>query len=399
LVDRTAAREALGQAQSMIAVMREQATFLTQYDKLMAMKDDDVEELLDQARRDDQTHVARHGEVSQEIIDTDVQINAMRSQIADRAEKARQARSQSRLAKGQAGMDLLEQALKYEAEIGQLSAKVSIAQDRVRQLVGQRRILGVQINAARRTITAAAAILDHRKIQKGKRSEERQRCMALIAESARSVTTLTAAIVASCEKAKAEEKLAIAAYQAADAQLGESRVSVEMRSAEAMADKADLSMRAASLRSERYSLHGRLTMLKEWIEELWPKVFPDKPIPEEAKKLTEYVPSPETLKTLALQGYTTAISNYDGAAQALGRGEQKYRWFYQGQQAAACLGHWQLQPDPNQLKRAEDILNAALKNKEASPYLRPVVRLRDMLKTGKSPVPEEPATAPADTNS
>ncbi len=144
-------------------------------------------------------------------------------------------------------------------------------------------------------------------------------------------------------------------------------------------------------------------MLKEWIEELWPKVFPDKPIPEEAKKLTEYVPSPETLKTLALQGYTTAISNYDGAAQALGRGEQKYRWFYQGQQAAACLGHWQLQPDPNQLKRAEDILKAALKDKEASPYLRPIVRLRDMLKTGRSPeekpVPEEPATAPADTNS
>jgi hypothetical protein len=107
----------------------------------------------------------------------------------------------------------------------------------------------------------------------------------------------------------------------------------------------------------------------------------------------------EKLRSSATSGYQNATELY---SKAIKSADRIHKWVYQGQLAAAYVGLYRLSGDTAELDKADQVINQALKDKESSPYLKPVLEMRRLVRAeqGRPPPtspPRAPSTAPAST--
>ncbi len=398
LTDRAGAGSLLGLAEQSIDVMRAQMTFIEHYDRLAAMTNDDVKAIHAEALSTAKDLKTKQVEVSNQITDLGNKVDRMKASSVALAAKARAARSESQRAKGQKGLDLLEQALAYEKQTYDLANRIGKAQDQVRALWVEFQDLGLREVSARERAEAAKAILDSREEETAKRLAERDQCRKLLGESENSAIDLMDRIVQLCVQAKTAEAGAVNAYLEADKELGAAKAGEPARYAQYEADKADIAMAVANLTMERLSLQERLRLLATSITNLWPKLSPPRQAPPAAGKLTAYVADPEKLRSDATACYRNATRLY---SKAIKSAAGIHKWVYQGRLAAAYVGLYRLSKDTDELNNADRVINQALQDKDSSPYLEPVLKLRRLVRAergGPTSAPSSaPSSVPADT--
>ncbi|MCE5328339.1 MAG: hypothetical protein LLG01_18210 [Planctomycetaceae bacterium] len=380
-----------------LGVVQAQLGFLAQYDKLLSLPDDDVQKIVDQTTTELADIEKEHEAASKQIIYLGNEVAALRDQIATLSQKARQNRAESRLITGAKSLAMIEDVLKDEAQIRQIEGKISTNQNQVQQLLEQRRMLGVRINAGRSKIEMAKSMLEHRKEQMGRRGQQREDCLKLIKESQDAILKDVAAVNAAALGAKADEAQAMKEYSNCQAELGHALVGPDANTAEGLAEKGDVLARIAGLQSEQAIFARRLLALQAPINDVWPKAAANATAPKEAQELAAYLSNPDVTAGESLKNYEETIRDYELAIQGLKENEKVYRWIYQGELAAAYLGHYRLKNDAEKLRKANEIIADAMKSREASPYLRPVLHLRDRLAgiAATQPAASEPAAPPA----
>ncbi|MCE5277292.1 MAG: hypothetical protein ABFD92_15540 [Planctomycetaceae bacterium] len=383
----------------MVSVLQAQSAFLAQYDKMLNLPDGDVRQIMETTQAELTDVEKEHEAASKQIIYLGNEVASLRDQIATLSQKARESRTQSRLVNGPKSLEMVEQAIADEAQIRQIEGKIATNQDQVQQLLEQRRMLGVRINSGRGKIKAAQDMLAHRKEQLGRRSQQREDCLKLINESQQAIVKEVSGVNKAAQGAKADEAEAMKEYADSQKELDQSFTQAQATSAEALAEKGNVLARVAGLQSTQAVFARRLLALKTSIAEVWSKTGAEAAAPDEVGQLGAYLADPEATANESLKNYDEVIRNYQLAIQSLQDNEKVYRWMYQGELAAAYLGYSQVKNDPDKLRKANEIITDALKDKEASPYLRPVVRLRDSVAAATtqptdSPAPKTPATAP-----
>ena len=394
LTDKVVVGNLLDLANQSIGVMQRQMAFIEECNELTGISNDDVMTIRSEGLSKAKDLEAKKKEVSDIIFDLANKVKEMRASGAALATKASAARKESEKAEGQKGVDLLDQALAYEKVMYSLRGKIREDQDRIRVLEVEYKDLGLREVSATERAEAAEVILGNRKKETADRLVERDECRKVLKEFETSAIDLMDKIVKRSVEVKTAEAEAVNAYSAAVKQLEEAKVGEPARYAAYEADKADIAMVMADLSVERLSLQERLRLLAVLITDLWPKLSPPRQVPPGAPKLATYVADVEKLRNNATTGYQNATELY---SKAIKSADRIHRWVYQGQLAAAYMGLYRLSGDTNELKNADDAIKDALKDKESSPYLEPVLELRRLVRAEQGMPPRAPSTAPAST--
>ena len=182
-------------------------------------------------------------------------------------------------------------------------------------------------------------------------------------------------MVAAWEQANVDEGEAIAAYKKAGDAFGRS-VRLEKTRA-VVAETGDLHMAAGRLYVRRIAFIDRLAWSTKTI------LGPGAKGTADLAKVEELASSPgkEALRESAEKDFTDAVKSYKIALRQIAstRVDPKLRWVYQGQLASARLALYRVTGDAEVLAEARKDLDDALEDKESSPHLKSLVRLREMM--------------------
>ena len=133
---------------------------------------------------------------------------------------------------------------------------------------------------------------------------------------------------------------------------------------------ADLKVRCLGAVSENRWVANSI---HEFLQKISPRRIPTARL----NKMKNFLPKANEIIKEARESYRQALEFYKKASH---RADRHQVWLYQGQVATAYVRLYNISKDPQHLSEARKTLDEALEDKEDSPYLDALVRLRKTLK-------------------
>lgn len=333
-------------------------------------------------------------------IDTEVQaLEKTRKGLLDAnaklAKEAEQLNTASQLAtKAQEGLDKFEEAQVKEKQVTKGRLEIDKIEKQIRNLKAKRADLAIQLrNAAARVAVAEAVIKDRTKLkgeQQAKVNEDKNK----LAKTQSDIEALAAEALLSCKAAARACERAFPLYQQAEKSLEQSvnhqPAQPKRRKAEALAAQGDLLMAWAQLYARRLANHQENDLCVGDLQKVWvdatdlsagaPGSSQPATLPEGLRELRGFLKQSGQVRDTAKAKYTRAVEVYEQAMNMM-VSERALAWAYQGQLARAYLRLYQLSgnTDTASLAEAKTLLDAAVKDRERSPFLKHLVAERKSL--------------------
>ena len=387
-------------AVSLLSLVADQAAFTAQLrsmdpDKLTAM----AQEASDEG--------AKLQQQAQQLQDQAQQFRQQREAIyqtnAGLSPQVRQLRIDSQLAAGQKALELSQQALAIEAQVGTNELDAAGLEFREDAITADLATLTKQVQAAQSRQKLAQDALANIEQFRARREQALAQQQEQLAACQQQVSTQMVQLKGSLAKLGASQQQATIALESAAKSF--KRAQTEKGSPDPL-----MLSQEASARMTLAELQARQMRLGEQIASLTDNAATARSAAASA------APTASAIEAVAMEYPATpaneldqqAQQNYQSAAQLLQKatsaaaGPQK--WTYQAQQAAAYLGIYRLSGSPDAVDNARRLLGEALQGKEAAPYLAPVHGLNRMataMAENAPPVQPAPASdeaAPAATD-
>jgi hypothetical protein len=183
----------------------------------------------------------------------------------------------------------------------------------------------------------------------------------------------------------------------------------EQHAATVTASKADAELALADLYSRQVYSGKVYAGLADTLSQVAARV--KQPAPASVASLQQYVKDPAALIKSAESNYAAAEKDLDGIVRSGLRNSpaKTTLWMFQGMLARAYLGHYRLTGDATLVQKASEMIAKAVEGKEFSPYLAPVLQLRQISneitgtagpaatsKPSSKPAASAPASAPSE---
>ncbi len=358
-----------------IGVMGVQARLLEQYDTLIAAPPEAANDLLGRARQR-RDELADQIEAGQQRIE---ELTGQRDALVDRSNeltrKTSEMKTESRFVTGREGLAMLEKALDTQSQINDILSQIADREYTIESL-------RIEVNSLQLAKSQAEALLETAQSMVGQHDQfverltaQREQLAAGMAETRKGLETALSELASTIGSAAAQAGEARSSYGDSTEDLDAAR---ELwpdpePSAVAASAKADVLLTLANFNTGTLTTQKRLSALQASLASLWETLPGAGDLPPGSETLATYVDDPQQLSDAAAEQYTQAAELYEQVQRRMGR---DVRWVYQGQQAAAWVGLYQLTGDAEARSKARAALDEALSGDKAdSPYLEPVREL------------------------
>ncbi len=413
--DRQDVSDTVAQAGRSASMVQLYMTLIKFSRQIMALGDKDVVEMLQAAQQEEiQTKAA--ADKAQEEIQS---LRAQRDQLHAANEKlmpqARRLRVDSQQAGGTKGMDLLDEALKTEADINANVSALAALENTLEIRQATLSDLTLMVQGAQGRQKAAEAILATRKNYTASGSSGIETLQVDLAKARNEVQENATHLAKVCEQVSQAEDAAADAYNPAILKfLAARRLQTRGQDIGTVARLADVHWALAELKDHSLNLRRRNMLLVARLAAIWSpdqesappppsasapgngaKIEPaddvQQAIPAFARGILAYVPNPQQARKDAIENYRQAGELYETASRFA---PSNLRWTYQGQAAAAYIALYRLSGDAEVLTKAKEALKDALGDKRESRYLSAVVELERLLQSSTTQPASRPAVEP-----
>jgi hypothetical protein len=422
--DKQDVRDTVALADRAVSMVQLYTRLIAYGHQLTALGNRDVLEMLAAAQQEAAKVKESAAKVQTEIQSLQAQSEELRVANEKLIPQIRQMRLEGEQAGGARRPELLDQALKMEAEV---NAKVSAIAALENTLEARQAALGdltMEIQAAEGRQKAAEAIIEGRKSYAGQGTGDLEAMQTAQTKATGDVQQQITHLAQVCEKLSGAQDAAAEAYNQAVIRYetakrlrsGSRDAQVTARLADAHWLLADLKEQGLNFRRQNILLLERLAAAGSGSPGQTPATaagddameLPESlqaAVPPFARGVLAYVPDPRQVRKDAIEHYQQAGELYDTAAV---QAPMMLRWAYQGQAAAAYIALYRLAPSAEVLTKAKTALRDALEDKRESSYLNAVVELEKLLQNStaspakeanaatKRPTgpPAEPSTPP-----
>ena len=362
--------------EAMLSIVRAKGTLYSHYQQLRSASTQEVENIMAEAERNSRQLSGQLKTLAANLVELDRKLKETTQAHMKLEGQASSLLTQSVTTTGPAGLKLVEQSLAKQIAADSARAQASQLEYEINLKTAQHRDLAVRREAHADTAKAAAGILKDRSDEdeqlKGAEAEVLKQLQATQAK----IVTLLGKLAETCTNVAQAQKRAAQAYKQAGASLKQaaSVYSDEAGTPESLAAQAEVCAKQAALASGGLEFHEKNLTLIGRVEKAWQSVSASPAMPKAASDIKSFLDDPAKRKTKASDHYKEAVRLYKMAASAA---EPKLKWAYQGELASAYLGWYQLTLDATHLSEAKKVLDKAAKDKESSPYLVDVIRLRE----------------------
>ncbi len=386
----------------------------------------EIEAMRQSAQQDVDAGASESQKIQEQVKALDEQNQTLVQQNEGLVAQAASLRDKGEAAGGPQGLEMLTQAAKIEHTITANSSQVAANQQEAKGLLGELQSLTERLASDK---TRLESVLEFQKKVKeeGGKMDEAAKAFAdeaakEFAEAAKSAdeaaallkqagdyekkaeTNLQDAItrLGTAEKlGKAEMADATKAMQSKPGVKDEilTALTDEQHVATVTATKADAEMSLADLYSRQLEAGRAYAALAKALSDVAERV--KQPAPAAVSALQQSAKDPAALGKSAETSYATAEKDLEGVVKSGLRNSpaKTTLWIFQGMLARAYAGHYQLNHDQALLDKANENVNKAAEGKEFSPYVAPVIQLRQVLNEagpgGAASKPAAGATQPA----
>jgi fructose-specific component phosphotransferase system IIB-like protein len=357
------------------------------YKQLTSMSNEEVAEMLVAARRSAAELQGDIDKLSAKLADLNRQGELLHAANEKLIPQARDLRVDSQLRSGKEGLELMDKAIKIEEEINANASKIAQLENaaELEDVKAQDKRIALEIVQGREK--AAQSILDSRKAFTEKVNKDYQDAQETLAKAKQSAESYVMQLAETCQKLSDSEKIAAECYESAAGRFRTSQQGdITGRGAAGVAQSGDAYWSLATLQARSLQLRSRINALMGRLASAWtgqqqtaataPSTQPENVVPDFAKVLLAYLPNADEVRKSAEKNYEEAADAY---SRAEGMVNSNLRWAYQGQAAAAYIGHYRLSGNPEIAEKARAALKEALEGKRESRYLASVVELEKML--------------------
>ncbi len=332
------------------------------------------------------------------------EIAVLNKASAAKRPEAQRLRDRSEVTTGPKGLELLTAAQAIEAQIDANAGKVAAKQQAMAVLSNNKALLGRQHQLVKAELTEVGRHLAAIGKSSSEAADSAKAAQAEAVKFAGQVEAEASAAEQACRKIRDRETQALSDLakalghfrRAASAAEAEVRAAAAKQPQEggivaSMADdahlasvlclKASASLTMAEVRSRQLSMAGTNAALGVRMTQAWKRL--SQPSPPAAAALGGYLADPAKARKEAEDDYKAAeadLERIDGKLLRSGAAKNT-KWMYQGSLAAAYLGHYRLTGERAIFDKADELVDKALRDKEESPYLEPVRRLRELVRS------------------
>ncbi len=405
---RQAARYAADRIREAVQILNAQLNRIEYYDLLSQVSNDDLNEIIKQSK-DQQAAIKKQiSDIDAKIAEKTKARNALSVATSNLRAQAGKLRTDSRLASGREGLNLLEKALAKEKVAGRNEANIARYDYDISSLKTQKKDLELKGQSAKARQESAEKIAaarnevgDTNARQKDLVTKELDKPYLQVEHNAEKLSDALG-------MAKKHEKDALDAFESASTHLRlaanlEAKVARSGSTSprpESSASAGEADMLAARMCVDQLAMRALAQDIASELKTLWTLMGKrDGKLPNLAGKIASYVSDPTKVATSAEKSFNSAIKVFDQAVRYAGVNNS---WTYEGQLAVAYAGLYNLyQMRIDGMKRsgsadqkimdeltqraatardsAMKTCDAALKDKENSPYLRHIRRLKYLL--------------------
>ena len=366
-------------ASIVLGMMATRLQLMKYYDSVIAMSNEDVEEMIASAGEEIDKSKARLTEVQGETAALGSERDTLAAGNNDQMKKSRKLRLDSELASGEKRLELLRQAQDIEAQVGEATSRIARIELSTESLNIEEKALRSQIAFNEEKIAVAKEIIAERQAGDRRSIDSYQSfCDALAAARVR-VEDLAGEIADACEEADVAEDLALSVFDLAGQHFYESR-NLEKSSARGPSvDQAQALMSRGDLQTLQLALHALNTKLVADVRATWAQLPQEEGMPSELiRRLEGYVTNPPETRESGAKDYGEAVGLLKKSLRSL-RGDDRI-WIYQGMLANAYMAQYRMSPaDHELLANAEEQLRSAIEGRDGSRYLRDLVKLQQLL--------------------
>lgn len=333
------------------------------------------------------------------------EIAALSKDSAAKRPEAQKLRDRSEVTTGSKGLELLTSAQAIEAEIDANAGKVAAKQQAMAVVNNDKALLGRQHQLVKAELAEVGRHLAAIEKSSSEAAESAKAAQAEAVKFAGQVEAEVGAVEQACRKIRDRETRALAdlakalghfrrAASAAEAEVRTAAAAKEPQEvgivalmaddahlASVLCVKASASLTMAEVRIRQLAMASANADLGARVTQAWKRL--SQPSPPAAAALGAYLADPAKTRQEAENDYKAAEVDLERIdAKLLRSGAAKNtKWMYQGSLAAAYLGHYQLTGERAILIKADDLVNKALEGKDRSPYLEPVRRLQELVRS------------------
>ncbi|MFP4052775.1 MAG: hypothetical protein ACLFV7_02815 [Phycisphaerae bacterium] len=361
----------VGEARSTLSQVVEQDGMLEYYRQILALSDEDVKSMKEEAQQTASTLKGRKATLEGKIED----LQQKKNQLQDKKDKleanARALRSEAR-APGKKGNEAELQALKVMDEVSSLETQISKLDYEISGLKMDVSEVEMKLSIATAKINAADRILTRREegvdpsdpnsAMGGRKAVRRQRQQLLGQREqtlARAKDALTS-IAQGLDKLDAAQNDASTAYDAAARNYREYGSLDEEMEMDALAQRAATLMAMGRAKIRQVYLFSELESLLGVVASGWPDGAPSQ-ADAIRQKLT---PAIAEIRKSGSELFAEAADLYSRASR---QAEREYRWLYEGGQAKALIGQAEVSAEPRHLDTASTVLRGALDGRSEAP--------------------------------
>jgi len=372
---------------------------------LAGLSRDNVHALRDRITR-------RAERVGKEIEQLDARIAALQQEIGRLqaasdalVQQANALRDRSRVRDDEQGLELLKQSNRKMSQVAANANAIAGKQEEIASLQAQKARLAGARQTEQLKLQAIAAHLGKMDSEGSAAKVTMEAFRRLTAEHQRTVEAHAVEAARLCRAAAEKEQAALGEFLKAagsfrqaerllDAAMRKARdlkaglkkenpivenLLDDQHKAMAVAAKAAAHLEMAELRSRQLATAKANAALASKIQQAWRRLG-DAP-PKVVAELKAYLPETQETHDQAVKDYQAAEKDLEALEKSMLRRApgRNTKWIHQACLASAYLGHYELTGDENIRVKASQFVEQALSGKEGSPYLEPVVRLRELL--------------------
>jgi len=358
------------QAERVLVTLGCQCELLGYYGNLASISDEDLPRDRTQAENDRKAIAEQIKEIRLRIARLSEEKAAQSEKYKDLNARARELTIEARLGTSREGLAKLEEALEIQSRANAAESEVSRIESEIDLLNAKSKVLEIDLAAAKAKTDSIEESLAGRKAQRERNEVKVREVRARLATMEESLISLLAKMATACEQMLDSHRRAGNAYELALHQLKKAPAG----QAAVEATRANILMAMADLRARSLSVLRSNRQLAAHLKEVW-QVLDAGELPAAAVRAASFLAEPGTVQTEVEQQYRQAAELYQKALRGVDR---QVLWAYQGQLAAAYVRLYNLTRDPEDLSRARQALQDALKDKRHSPYLASLRRLESI---------------------
>lgn len=289
--------------------------------------------------------------------------------------KAREFRSESRLTHGQESLDKFQAALAEELEVANLTSQITDVELKIESQNIALQGFKLTVAAVEKKVAFTKELLNARETGKDEASKCQQQIVKDV-EANRSEIAANVETIVTTHKVLGDAYVkAVNAYKESVRSFGTARkgqtplskvLSVMVQEGDTLLALADLEVRWMELQEAGSKLALRVKAVA----------------PSQAEKLLGFSADQETVRRSAGTHYREAADLFTKTISSLDSTQKSLKWAYQGQAAAAYMGLYQFSREAKDLKMASDLLQEAIKDREASPFVASFVKLHRLASGG-----------------